>query len=159
MKETTLGLIETYGLVGAVEALDTAAKVSKVRLLSCEFVKGGIVTIIITGDVASVNEAVDASSIAVGKLGVLRNTHVITRAHDSVWNLFQNDSIEEKPEEKNPFYTRDILEVLKVTELRSTARSIKDITLTKKQIKYGKKEELIKAILINNEGGSVINGF
>ncbi len=180
MAESTLGLIETYGFVGAVEALDTAAKVSDVRLLSCEFVRGGIVTIIITGDVASVKSAVEASSIAVEKLGVLRHTHVIARAYDDVWHMLQKkltnkhskekeeikeitqeiktEAIKEseKSKEKEEIlvykpYKREELENLKVTELRTIARGIKKISLTKKQIKFSKKEELIDAILFNSK--------
>lgn len=89
MKKSTLGLIETYGFIGAVEALDVAVKTANVQLVSCEFVKGGIVTILITGDVASVKAAVEASAIAVDRLGVLRNTHVIARAYDEVWDILQ----------------------------------------------------------------------
>lgn len=158
MKESTLGLIETYGFIGAVEALDVALKTANVELVSCEFVKGGIVTILITGDVASVKAAVEASSIAVDRLGVLRNTHVIARAYDEVLNILQgrkkideeNRKMEVQDKHKR-YMSRDELEKFKVTKLRTIAREFKNISLTKKQIKFSKKEDLIEAILMANK--------
>lgn len=249
MKQSTLGLIETYGFIGAVEALDVAAKAANVELVSCEFVKGGIVTIIITGEVASVKASVEAAAIAVERLGVLRSTHVIARAYDEVRDILQDvkspdlvkedevnetgvglteidldeleraeidlteieeDSMnetevnlaereedkisetevnsteidlseefkdktellnsndetikEEFEEEKNSeevtdekikenakiYTTREELEGMKVTELRTIARGLQNIPLTKKQIKFSKKEQLIEEILKNN---------
>ncbi|MPM86465.1 hypothetical protein SDC9_133554 [bioreactor metagenome] len=225
---STLGLIETKGFIGAVEALDVATKSASVELVSCEFVKGGIVTILITGEVGSVKAAVEAAAIAVDKLGVLRNTHVIARADEGVWSILekketieifegkniteekQNTLVEEKEEikeakeddnarvdvttinkshlvegnstiestkeeeisledgkenlekDKNQAITkrqlsdsmkREELEALKVTELRSLARQLREelkISLTKKQIKFSKKEQLIEAILKGN---------
>lgn len=178
MNKSTLGLIETNGFIGAVEALDTAVKAANVEFVSCEFVKGGIVTILITGDVASVKAAVEASAIAVEKLGVLRNTHVIARTSDGVWDILQNRKkldleknepeetkvclneeeksniaileVQEKPDEESNkviYETRKELEDAKVTELRTLARELKIKSLTKKQIKYSKKEQLIEAIL------------
>lgn len=98
---STLGLIETTGFIGAVEALDVAAKSASVELVSCEFVKGGIVTILITGEVGSVKAAVEAAAVAVDKLGVLRNTHVIARADEGVWNILQEKEVFEIIEDKN----------------------------------------------------------
>lgn len=98
---STLGLIETQGFIGAVEALDVATKSASVELVSCEFVKGGIVTILITGEVGSVKAAVEAAEVAVNKLGVLRNTHVIARADEGVWDILQKKEIIEIIEDKN----------------------------------------------------------
>ncbi|MBP2022171.1 microcompartment protein CcmL/EutN [Clostridium punense] len=98
---STLGLIETTGFIGAVEALDVAAKSASVELVSCEFVKGGIVTILITGEVGSVKAAVEAAAIAVDKLGVLRNTHVIARADEGVWSILEKKETIEIFEDKN----------------------------------------------------------
>ncbi|MBM7869094.1 microcompartment protein CcmL/EutN [Clostridium pascui] len=158
MKKSTLGLIETYGFIGAVEALDVALKTANVQLVSCEFVKGGIVTIVISGDVASVKAAVGASAIAVDRLGVLRNTHVIARAYDEVWDILlgkknpDKENKEVKSETKYKFYiSREELEKFKVTKLRTIARELKNISLTKKQIKFSKKEDLIEAILLANK--------
>lgn len=204
MEKSTLGLIETYGFIGAVEALDVALKSANVELVSCEFVKAGIVTILITGDVASVKASVEAAAIAADRIGTLLNTHVIARADDEVWNIIggrKKDNIEEIKEiikedltfnvenkensldqedleveaenttevvksediteeviisenvlakevkEDKLSYTREELETLKVPELRSLARKMELKSLTKKQIKFSKKEQLIEAIL------------
>lgn len=90
-KNSALGLIETYGFVGAIEAMDTALKTADVKIIKCEFIKGGIVTVILTGDVSSVKAAVDASKTAAIKLGNLLNAHVITRTSEDVLiNMISN---------------------------------------------------------------------
>lgn len=175
MKESTLGLIETYGFVGAVEALDSAAKAADIKLVDCEYVRGGIVTVLITGDVSAVKAAVEISAASVEKLGVLRNTHVIARACSEVLEMVHSSTVksfkEESPikitteDEKKElvnlhnnkkkssistikvFKTKEELEAAKVTELRTMARKMGIKSLTKKQIKYGRKEQLIDAIL------------
>lgn len=234
MIESTLGLIETYGFIGAVEALDTALKTADVKFISCEFIKGGIVTVIITGSVASVKVAIEASSIAADKLGALLNAHVIARAGEGVWDMLKDykepceksekpmgsknvgnynvvkdeknknevsaeeekaeeviakeaeeakteeeaeateaaeaevvekaaaektEEAEETEESAEPtnevffraenltYTTREKLEKFKVTELRTIARACENISLTKEQIKFSKKEQLIEAIL------------
>lgn len=87
-----LGMIETYGLVPAIEAADAMLKAAEVRLLERDFVKGGIVTIIVTGDVAAVKAAVDAGAAAAARLGenALRTQHVIPRPHQEVGECIVN---------------------------------------------------------------------
>lgn len=92
MDNSTLGLIETYGYLSAIEGLDVALKTSNVELISREFVGGGIVTILITGDVASVKAAVDASSKAIERVGVLRSVHVIPRADKEIWKIINKEN-------------------------------------------------------------------
>lgn len=178
MNKSTLGFLETYGFVGAVEGLDTALKSANVELVSCEFVTGGIVTVIITGDVASVKAAIESACTAIERVGTLRNAHVIARADNEVLNIFNkkeeskeesksNDidkdeketKYEEKEndEKKQPIgieqlmkMSKEELEALKVQELRTLARKLKEehkLSLTKKQIKFSKKDQLIEAIL------------
>ena len=87
-----LGMIETYGLVPAIEAADAMLKAAEVRLLERDFVKGGIVTIIVTGDVAAVKAAVDAGAAAASRLrdNALRTQHVIPRPHQEVGECIVN---------------------------------------------------------------------
>lgn len=87
-----LGMIETYGLVPAIEAADAMLKAAEVRLLERDFVKGGIVTIIVTGDVAAVKASVDAGAAAASRLGdnALRTQHVIPRPHQEVGECIVN---------------------------------------------------------------------
>lgn len=72
-----LGMIETLGLVPAIEAADAACKAAKVKLVGKEKVKGGIITVKIIGDVAAVRSAVDAGASAAQKIGQVLSTHVI----------------------------------------------------------------------------------
>ena len=76
-----LGMIETYGLIGAIEAADVMLKTANVTLLKKEIVKGGLILVSITGDVGAVKTAVEAATTAVNRLGVqvLYGSHVIPR--------------------------------------------------------------------------------
>lgn len=84
MAKEALGMIETYGYIGAVEAADVCVKSANVKLLGCEFVKGGLVTIHITGDVGAVKAAIDAAESAVKKFGSLISSHVIPRPGEGI---------------------------------------------------------------------------
>lgn len=187
MNNSAIGLVETYGYIGAIEASDVCLKSANVELVGCEFVTGGIVTIQITGDVAAVKAAIEAAEIAVKKVGTLRTTHVIARTSEDVWKMLKKEKGNEEPEkdiaepiveeistEENSEITEitetadnikktdeevyeeatssnikkiDELENMKVSELRTLAREIKITSLTKKQIKFAKKDELVKAII------------
>lgn len=86
-----LGLVETKGLVGAVEASDVMLKTADVQLRSKEIVGGGLVTVTVVGDVGAVKTAVDAAGAAVQQLGseLLASVHVIPRPVDSIEALFE----------------------------------------------------------------------
>ena len=79
-----LGLIETKGLVGLVEASDAMCKAANVRLLPRMAIGGGYVTAVVRGDVGSVRAAVDAGAAAAKSVGELVASHVITRPHDGL---------------------------------------------------------------------------
>lgn len=96
MNRSALGLVEVYGYLSAVEALDVCLKSANVQAVGCEFVSAGIVTIKITGDVAAVKAAVEASEAAVQKLGTLITSHVIARLSDEVWNVITDKEEEEE---------------------------------------------------------------
>ncbi|MGE5678333.1 MAG: BMC domain-containing protein, partial [Pseudomonadota bacterium] len=68
MKGQALGLIETYGYIGAVEAADVCLKSANVRLIGVHLVKGGLVTVTVTGDVGAVRASIDASRVAAEKI-------------------------------------------------------------------------------------------
>jgi len=82
MLEYALGLIETRGLIGAIEAADAMVKTADVRLIGKERVEGGLVTVKIKGDVAAVRAAVDAGAAAAQRVGELVCAHVIPRPDD-----------------------------------------------------------------------------
>jgi microcompartment protein CcmL/EutN len=99
MLEFALGMIETKGLVAAIEAADAALKAANVKLVSKEKVKGGIINIKIIGDVAAVRSAVDAGAAAASRVGDVLYTHVIP-SPDSDLESFIFDLPSEKNEEK-----------------------------------------------------------
>lgn len=106
-----LGFIETRGLIAAIESADAMLKAAEVRLVERTFVKGGIVTITVTGDVAACRASVDAAASAVARMGgTILSTHVIPRPHESldgsmigsvdpVWEQEEIENTEDKLEE------------------------------------------------------------
>jgi microcompartment protein CcmL/EutN len=86
MAETreALGLVETKGFIGMIEASDAMAKAARVRLLGYEKVGNGLVTTLCRGEVGAVRAAVDAGAAAAQKVGELVGVHVIPRPHDDL---------------------------------------------------------------------------
>ena len=82
-----LGLIETRGLVGAIEAADTMVKAANVSLVSKEEIGGGLVTVMVRGDVGAVQAAVEAGAEAAKAVGELISVHVIPRPHAEVESM------------------------------------------------------------------------
>lgn len=181
---SALGLIETVGLVAAIEGLDAALKSANVEAIGCEFVGAGIVTVKIRGEIGAVKASIEAAEAAVNKVGTLRTTHVIARTSEEIESMIDKeeltiekiDDIEEinvhidegieeieKVEEieevedskevadveevmENTEYTREELQNMKVSQLRTVARTLKT-KITRKRIKSARKDELIEAIL------------
>ncbi len=79
-----LGMVETRGLVGAVEAADAMVKAANVVLIGSEYVGGGYVTVMVRGDVGAVKAATDAGAAAAKRVGELVSVHVIPRPHQDV---------------------------------------------------------------------------
>jgi microcompartment protein CcmL/EutN len=79
-----LGLIETRGLVAAIEAADAMVKAANVELVGKEQVGGGLVTVIVRGDVGAVKAATDAGAAAAGRVGEVVSVHVIPRPHSDL---------------------------------------------------------------------------
>lgn len=79
-----LGLVETKGFTGMIEASDAMAKAAKVRLIGYEKVGNGLVTTLCRGEVGAVRAAVDAAAAAAQKVGELVAVHVIPRPHDDL---------------------------------------------------------------------------
>ena len=84
MKYDALGMIETKGLVGSIEAADAMVKAANVTLLGKEMIGGGLVTVMVRGDVGAVKSATDAGAAAAGRVGELVSVHVIPRPHSEV---------------------------------------------------------------------------
>jgi len=81
MAGEAIGLIETRGLVGGVEAADAMVKAANVKLVGQERIGGGLVTVIVKGDVGAVKAAVDSGAAAAKRVGELISVHVIPRPH------------------------------------------------------------------------------
>lgn len=84
MNNSALGMIETRGLVASVEAADAMVKAANVTLIGKEHVGGGLVTVLIRGDVGAVKAATDAGAAAAERVGELVSVHVIPRPHAEV---------------------------------------------------------------------------
>ncbi|MDR7868204.1 MAG: BMC domain-containing protein [Sporomusaceae bacterium] len=91
MELEALGMVETKGLVGAVEAADAMVKAANVRLIGKVLVGGGLVTVMVRGDVGAVKAATDAGAAAVQRVGELMSVHVIPRPHGEVEMILPND--------------------------------------------------------------------
>src|SRR2546423_3699936 len=88
MSQEALGLIETKGLVGSVEAADAMVKAANVVLVGKEYIGAGYVTVMVRGDVGAVKAATDAGAAAARRVGELVAVHVIPRPHVEVEKLF-----------------------------------------------------------------------
>lgn len=91
-----LGMIETKGLIGLIEAADAMVKAAKVTLVGYEKVGGGYVTALVRGDVAACKAATDAGAAAAQKVGELVSVHVIPRPHSNLEGIFPIGLFEEK---------------------------------------------------------------
>lgn len=86
-----LGMIETKGLVGAIEAADAMVKAANVFLIGKVHVGGGLVTVMVRGDVGAVKAATDAGAAAAQRVGELISVHVIPRPHQDVEMILPED--------------------------------------------------------------------
>jgi microcompartment protein CcmL/EutN len=145
-----LGLIETVGFVGVVEAADAAVKAAPVDLASVEQTTGGLVTIRLSGDVGAVQAAVDAGAAAARRIGQLLGQHVIPNPHDDLVRLFHPETAPAPSSYANgplTSFTTDDLERMSVVELRRVARSMAGLGIKGRQISKANREELLREIL------------
>ena len=84
MEKLALGMIETKGLIGAIEAADAMVKAADVRLIGKEEIGHGLVTVMVRGDVGAVKAAVEAGATAAKRVGDLYGVHVIPSPHNDV---------------------------------------------------------------------------
>ena len=102
-----LGMIEVYGYLTAVEALDSALKAANVTRLDVVKVRGGLVTVLVEGDVGAVKAAMDASAAAAERIGTVVSVHVIPRPASDVERMLKGPgggpkTEPEEPEEPEP---------------------------------------------------------
>jgi microcompartment protein CcmL/EutN len=89
MTGDALGLVETRGLVGSIEAADAMVKAANVQLIGYEQVGGGYVTVIVRGDVGAVKAATDVGAEAAARVGEVVSVHVIPRPHAEVETILK----------------------------------------------------------------------
>ena len=99
MKRKALGMIETKGLVGAIEAADAMVKAANVMLLEKEYIGGGYVTVMVQGDVGAVKAATDAGTAAAQRVGELVSVHVIPRPHEDMNAILPKDPNDNRKQE------------------------------------------------------------
>ncbi len=140
-----LGMIETFGLIGAIEGADVMLKVADVSLLEKTIVGGGNVTITVTGDVAAVQASVDAAAAAINKLGegLLVSKHVIARPIDNISSIIGPSSNEDWP------HTPDDKECNGDKPKDEPAQALPTATITKTAVKATAKNDLVQTIYVD----------
>ena len=174
-----LGLIEVYGYLTAVEALDSALKAANVSRLGVEKVRGGLVTVLVEGDVGAVKAAMDASAAAAERVGTVISVHVIPRPADDVTRMLKGGKEPEEPTPPEPEkpsepeissepdtlsepeseavkaeegekapqdVTVEEMQTMGVDALRRLARALEIKNMTRAEIRFAKKQELIQKI-------------
>ena len=138
-----LGLIETRGLVGAIEAADAGIKAANVTLVGREYADAGLVTVAFRGDTAAVKSAVDAGAAAAERVGQLISSHVIPQP-DAELDVLAEE-MEEGPadSEAGPPVDLSRLTSLKVVELRRAARRVDDFPLKGRNLAKAGRDELL----------------
>ena len=165
MEATALGMIETIGLVSALEAADAGLKAAQVRLLGRDYVRGGLVMVRFSGDVAAVQTAVDAGAAAARPVGAVFSAHVIPRAMPEVVRTLVSDPSPGQsggsasrgggedgtreaalaaPEDQAP--GMDVLGGWKVLALRQYARRLPGFPLRPSEIRYANKALLLESM-------------
>ena len=174
-----LGMIEVYGYLTAVEALDSALKAANVSRLGVEKVRGGLVTVLVEGDVGAVKAAMDASAAAAERIGTVISVHVIPRPADDVTRMLKGGKEPEKPTPPEPEKPSELeissepdtlpepeseavkaeegekapqdvtveeMQTMGVDALRRLARALEIKNMTRAEIRFAKKQELIQKI-------------
>ena len=161
MKNKALGLIETYGYIGAIEAADTAVKAAYVELSAVEKVKGGLVTVQLLGDVGAVKAAVDAGVQKCKALGVYVSSHVIARPDSELYkivpNLNSDEAIEtikeaDKPKEIIAFEDENAKEDEKIEKADKIEKDEKadKLETSEPEFKLPKHFYTMKVVLLRN---------
>jgi len=84
MEREALGMVETRGLIAAIEAADAMVKAANVKLIGKELIGSGLVTVMVRGDVGAVKAATEAGALAAKRVGDVISVHVIPRPHEDV---------------------------------------------------------------------------
>jgi len=143
MYERALGLIETRGLVGALEAADAMVKAAQVKLMGTETTIAAMITVKVVGEVGAVKAAVDAGAAAAEKVGELISCHVIPQPHEDTESIVYDDTNVGFSKEKETITLNEI-EGLGVRELRKLAREMPGFPIQGREISKANKELLVE---------------
>ena len=136
-----LGLIEVVGLVGAIEAADTASKAADVKVIGYELTKGsGMVLVKIVGGVSAVKSAVDAACVAAERVSQIVSKHVIARPSDELDKII---NVEEETQEEiidNSEEQNEVTENNETDEVNKILEEIKEIQVVKGSKKHKNKK-------------------
>ena len=138
-----LGLIEVVGLVGAIEAADTASKAADVKVIGYELTKGsGMVLVKIVGGVSAVKSAVDAACVAAERVSQIVSKHVIARPSDELDKIIkvEKEKTDKKLEEKNEVIIEEIIDNNETDEVNEILEEIKEIQVVKGNKKHKNKK-------------------
>jgi len=152
MTDSALGLIETKGLIAAIEAADAGLKAANVQLLARYKADAALVTVEFIGEVAAVRSAVDAGSQAAARIGTVVSTHVIPRPASELFSELtksekRNLVVAGAPAESGslPGVTLADIEAMPVRELRNYARNFVLLPIKGREISVANKEQLVDA--------------
>ena len=138
-----LGLIEVVGLVGAIEAADTASKAADVKVIGYELTKGsGMVLVKIIGGVSAVKAAVDAASMAAERISQVVSKLVIARPSDELDKIIkvEKEKTDKKLEEKNEVIIEEVIDNNETDEVNEILEEIKEIQVVKGNKKHKNKK-------------------
>lgn len=150
---TALGMVETKGLVGAIEAADAMVKAAHVTLIGKEYAEGGLVLIKVQGETGAVRSSVEAGAQAAERVGELVSTHLIPRPDDQLKDIIHDPPLKPEPgvknksdkPDENPSGSVDSeLQAMTFEELRQYARNLKDFQFKGRELLKLNKEQLIK---------------
>ncbi len=154
-KEKALGLIETRGLVAAIEAADAMMKAANVRLLGKEVTAAALVTVSVEGETGAVRASVSAGATAAERVGELVSSHVIPRPHDETDRVLIHPGgrsgpptptpADDAPPTETSVPSQQELASLPVRELRDIARRTAGFGLQGRDISRATKEQLLAA--------------
>ena len=143
---SALGLVETRGLIAAIEAADAMLKAANVQLLGKEVTKGALVTIKVVGDTGAVKSSVAAGAAAAERVGELVSSHIIPRPHEELFKVL--DDTETAGPVAAPVsagsLTPETLAAMPVRELRDLARQTAGFGLQGREISSANKEQLLE---------------
>lgn len=140
-----LGMVETRGLVAAVEAADAMVKASRVTLLGMEKADAGLVTILIEGETAAVQSAVDAGRAAAERVGQVVSGHVIPRPAADVHTMQMGELSSASSARQGSKGGPDI-ESMTVRELRAYAREQEGLSIKGREIARANRQQLLEAL-------------